>query len=403
MSQTKTESFADLIAPLPMADFLAGHWEKTFLHARQAPDAFSRFFSLAEVDIWLAGNHGLLYVTAADGEAAQTRSYRPSEISLSVAYAAFSRGSLLVLESLNGWPAIQPLARALGREFYAEIEVSAYVAPKGTRVFTPHAAGHDTLVLQLEGERSWNLHEFWLLQRNPPEKKNLKFPLDWYGRPKTPVAASVHLEPGHALYIPRGMPYQAQPPEAASLHLEIEIQPLGWMDFFKIAIDCASLRSQDLRRSLPPGFLEKPEVGAGMKEVFGELLRQLPELTTFEEVLAAAKRNRVKQQDFPGDGHFAQVLQAGELTVDSLVERRPDVLCFAEQVTDIDKNTRSALFFGKELVAGPQFLAAASAFVRDNPRFRVSEIPGLDAKSQVVLARRLIVEGLLRQVPEDRG
>lgn len=393
------QTFADLIAPLPMDEFFERHWEKTFLHIRQKPDAFAGYFSLAEVDHWLRAGTGLLYLTPPTGERPETQTYRPADISLSLAYSAFRRGCLLVLEPFKHWPAIQGLIGSLGRDFYAEISASAFVAPPGARAFPPFAAGHDTLVLQLEGESTWNLHEFWLLQRNPVEKKNLKFPLEWYGRPKTPVIAELRLQPGHVLYIPRGMPYQVQQRDVYSLHLQVDIQPLGWMDLFKIAIDCASVHSQELRRSVPLGFLTDAERRESLRAVYEELIRALPQWTSFDEVIAAVQRNRVKAQGFPADGHFGELLHVEEITVDSLVEHRQDILCFAEPVTDIDKKTRSALFFGQELVAGPELLLEASLFVRDHRRFRVSEIPGLDGKSQVVLVRRLMVEGLLRRAP----
>lgn len=396
------DSFSSLIAPLSLADFLEKHWEKTFLHQAGDPSAFSGLFSLAEVDRFLRGGKGRVFVTPKAGPAPVTDSMRPGEVSLSVFYAAFRKGDLLVLQPFEDWPGVQDLVAGIGRELYAEVGASAFVAPEGARAFPPHAAGNDTLVLQLEGAATWHLHEFWLLQRNPVEKKNLKFPLEWYGRPKTPVAAELRLEPGHLLYIPRGMPYQVQPRDRFSLHLQLDVQPLGWMDLLKIAIDVASVRSQELRRSVPPAFMQgAPAEDLG--ETYRGLLRDLAELAPWEQVVAATRRNRVKAQGFPADGHFSQLLELDRLAPETWLEHRPGILCFSEEVTDVDKEPRSALFFGEELVAGPKFLLPAAAFVRDHPRFRISEIPGLDPAGQITFARRLIVEGLLRRADEANG
>lgn len=394
------ESFAGLLAPLPLDEFLDRYWETTFFHGKKDGDGFGRFFSLEDFDSWLATTRGLLYLTPPPqgGDTPRTETLNPRAISASTVYAAFARGCLLVLGTMNDWPAIHLLTSALGKDLHADVLAEVFVAPVGVPMFEPHVAGHDLLILQISGERRWNLHEFELLQRNPLEKKNLNFPLEWYGRTRTPVQAEVLLAPGHLLYVPRGMPYQARPTTTTSLHLQLQINPLSWADLFKIALDCASLHSQDLRRSLPPGFLEQNELAERMRGIYHDLLRQLPELASFDEVLAATKRNRVKHQDFPADGHFPQLLELDRLTAETLVERRPHVLCFAEKVTDVFKEPRAALFFGQELVAGPRHLLRAAEFVRDHPRFRVDELPGLDAAGQLSLVRRLILEGLLRQV-----
>ncbi len=92
------------------------------------------------------------------------------------------------------------------------------------------------------------------------------------------------------------------------------------------------------------------------------------------------------------------------LTVDSEVERRPDVLCTVAEVFDAERNRQSTIFFGDGRLSGPPHMLRALEFIRDRNRFRVSEIPGLDAKGKLVLARRLIAEGLLRpsQATEER-
>ncbi|HEX4961031.1 MAG TPA: cupin domain-containing protein [Thermoanaerobaculia bacterium] len=391
------KTFGDLIAPLSAGDFFASYWEKGFLHLQNEPDRFSGYFSLRDVDGWLTSTRGRLCITAPEGDEARTDWYQPQEISMSIAYAAFARGCSLVLDRMEDRPSLQGLAKALGRDFHADVGMEAFLTPQGAKTFPTHAAGHDLLILQLEGEKIWQLHEFSLLQLNPSEKTNFKFPLEWYGRTKTPVIAEVCLKPGDVLYIPRGMPYQAVAQNGACLHLYVTITPLFWMDFLKVAAECAALHSQDVRRALPPGFVESQEICEQMRSTFQDVMKVFQEVTSFDEVLAAVKRNRVKRQDFPQDGHFTQLLEPAGLTVDSEVERRRNVLCFVEEIVDVDRNTKSAIFFGKERVTGPRHLRRALEFIRDQARFRVSEVPGLDEKSQLTLVRRLITEGLLRR------
>ena len=392
------KNFGDLIAPLSVDDFFASYWEKTFLHLQNVPDRFSGYFSLRDIDGWLASTRGRLCITAPEGAEARTDWYKPQEISTSIAYAAFARGCSLVLDRLEDRPSLQYLVRALEGDFHADVAVEAFLTPQGGKMFPPHAAGQDLLILHLEGEKIWQLHEFSLLQLNPSEKTNFKFPLEWYGRTRTPVMAEVCLKPGDVLYIPRGMPYQAVAQNGACLHLYVTITPLFWMDFLKVAAECAALHSQDVRRALPPGFLESPEICERMRSTFQDVMKVFQEVVSFDEVLAAVKRNRVTRQGYPQDGHFTQLLGLGGLSADSEVERRPNVHCFVEEIVDIERNTKCTIFFGKERVTGPRHLRRALEFVRDHTRFRVSELPGLNEQGQLVLVRRLIIEGLLRRV-----
>jgi len=398
--EPNAETFAGLIAPMSFADFLAGYWEKTFLHLQGSdPSRFSKYFSMTDVDTWLTSAQGNLYISSPQGSDLDTEKVDPRAVTLSVAYTAFSRGSLLVLKPMTGWPRLQGLLKALGRELNAEIEVEAHLAPQGSKVFPPFVAGHDVLVLQVEGERIWQLHEFELLQVNPVQKRNMIFPEAWYGRTKTPVLAEVCLKPGDLLFIPHGMGHHAVAENGACLHLEFSIKPLYWVDFLKIAAECAALHSQDLRRALPPGFVEDPALCESMRQTFEHVMKTFQEKASFDEVVAVAKRNRIAAQRFPADGHFAQVATVGELAADSVVERRPDILCYVEDVVDTLRNQRSAIFFGNEHVSTPPRVRRSLEFIRDHPRFRIADIPGLDEKGQLALVRRLLVEGLLRRVP----
>lgn len=395
--ECNVENFGDLLSPFSVNDFFDNYWEKTFLHTQSRTGRFSNYFSLCDMDRWMASTRGSISITAPEGSELRTERYQPQEISMSIAYTAFARGCSLILDAMETWPALQGLVKALGREFDAEIGVNAFLTPKGARTFLTHAAGHDILILQLEGEKIWHLHQFSLLQLNPSQKKNFKFPEEWYGRTKTPLLAEVCLKPGDMLYIPRGMPYQAVAQNGTCLHLYVSITPLFWMDFLKIAAEQAALHSQDMRRALPPGFVDDEEICERMRSTFQDVMKVFQEVTSFDEVLAAAKRNRVTLQRFPSDGHFAQLSEPEALTIDSEIERRRDVLCVVDEVFDRERNTKMTIFFGNEQVVGPLHLRCALEFIRDHARFRVSEIPGLDEKGQLALVRRLIMEGLLRR------
>jgi ribosomal protein L16 Arg81 hydroxylase len=394
------ESFSDLVAPVSVDEFLTVYWEKSFLHLRNTPSRFSDYFSLRDVDDWLASvRPGLpdgFLITAPEGAEARTGKYRNREIGVDMAYAALSRGSSLVLNHMEDWPSLLGLVKALGREFHADIGVNAYLTPKGARTFPIHTDEHDVLILHLEGEKVWRLHEFSLLQIPISQKKNLQFPQEWYGRTKTPQLAEISLKPGDLLYIPRGMPHYAVAQDSACLHLTVSITPLYWMDFLRIAAECAAVHSQELRKALPPGFVDSEALCDRMRSTFPEVMKAFQEVS-FDEVLATVKRNRATFQGFPADGHFTQILNTEEITADSEVARRRDVLCVVDEVFDHDRSPQAAILFADQRVSGALHLRRAFEFIRDHSQFRVNEVPGLDEKGQLTLVRRLIREGLLQR------
>lgn len=350
------------------------------------------------MDYWLNTANGYFTTNPPAGSEETADVHRVDETNPSVAYIAFSTGHTLILEPMERWPSLTGLAQSLRHHLHAQVTAYAFLVPEAAAPLDVFSAGYDVLVLQLRGEMTWNLHEARLRQINPLYKKNFKFPLTWYGRSGTPVEHQLRLNPGDALYMPRGLPYQALAPRGTCLYLIFRITPLVWMDFLKVAVETAMMHAEPLRRALTPGFVHDETAAERMRQVFPEVLQALQDHVSFDEVLAALRRERIKYTDFPADGHFAQLDRLGELTVDSEVEHRPGVLCTTDMLTDVSLQSRSSLFFGREQVVSRPSLLPVFEYVRDHRRFRVRDLPVLNEEGRVTLVRRLIREGMLRQV-----
>lgn len=399
----QAETLKDLIVPVTVEDFFERYWEKSYLHLQNDEQRFARYFSVHEIDRWLSSNRASqpnsLVVTRDDGEQIATTRYRHEDVGMALAYEVVAQQSSLVVNYLADHHAISGLVKALAKEFHADVGVNAYFTPRNARTFPIHTDDHDVLVLHLEGEKIWHLHELSILQLNLKQKKNLQFPKEWYKRNDTPEIAEIRLTPGDVLYIPRGMPHYAVATDTACLHLTISITSLSWMDFIKVAAEHVAAHSPRFRRTLPPGFVSDEALCEQMRQLYTGVMEAFQEHATFDEVLAVVKRNRVTFQAFPVDGHLEQVLRVDELHVESRLERRRDILCVVDEVLDAERNKKSAIFFGPQRVVGPLFLRRALDFICTNSRFLVSEIPGLDEQGQLTIARRLIREGLLRFAP----
>lgn len=168
----------------------------------------------------------------------------------------FADGSTIVLQALHRtWPPILALCQALAAELGHPVQANAYVTPPQNQGFSDHYDVHDVFVLQLEGEKRWQIHAPVLdapLRDQP-----------WSDR-KTAVAARAAepplieavLSPGDCLYLPRGFLHAAQALGGTSIHLTIGIHT--WTrhalaeQFMRQALRTVA-DQPDIRRSLSMG------------------------------------------------------------------------------------------------------------------------------------------------------
>ena len=390
-------NFAELIAPASIEDFFAHYWEKTFLHGPRLKREFANYFSTRDIERWVRSTRdGFFFVLYPEGDTVRIESFDAEAVVPSAVSDNCKKGFAQILKKVSDWHPLQGLVGHLEGFFHAKVGVNVFLTPAGARSHPTYTCNDNILVIQLEGEEVWELRELTLLQLELQEKGHLEFPDEWRDRNRNPVLGEVRLRPGEVLYIPRGMPHFAKAPETdIGLHLRIYISPLTWVDFFKTAVEHAAIHFPNMRRSLPPGFVESDELGALMANDFRALMDEFQNVP-FERVLSTARRNRVALQGFPPSDFVGARTEPEEISPISEVERKPDVLCTVEEVLDAARRPKSSLFFGNHQINGPPGLRRAFEFVRDHKSFRVSEIPGLDEKGQLILVRRLFGEGLLR-------
>lgn len=391
-----------LVAPLTRREFLATRWEKTFHHAEGAADRFAQLFALEDVDTWLAsvrsGPADSVLLKAPPGCAFETVKGPPGVVDSNAVAQGLAAGCSLVLNHLEDWPSLIDFACGLRGELAARVGVNAYLTPPRAQTFAVHTDEHDVFVLQLAGEKVWHLHELALLQVHLPRRDHLRFPAGW-GRKRvdTPKLAERKLTPGDVLYVPRGMPHCAVAQDDHSLHLTVSVTPLYWMDFLAVAVEQAAVEVEALRCALPAGFVEDDATTEAMRPAFSELLDALRDHASFDDVLAAVRRERVAAAGHAPAAHVARLRGLDTLAADRLLERRPGTLCMVERI-GADGVQKAAIRYASGRLVGPLRLLDALRYVRDHRRLRPADLPGLDEASQLTLARRLVLGGLLQPV-----
>lgn len=112
-------------------------------------------------------------------------------------------------------PAVRDLCTGLGRELCQAVTVNAYLTPPSSRALPGHFDGHDVIVVQLHGEKDWQI--FGRHANRPTAPQNVQ--------PSGVPLLDLSLRPGDSLYIPRGFVHSVATAAQPSLHLTVAILP----------------------------------------------------------------------------------------------------------------------------------------------------------------------------------
>ena len=127
--------------------------------------------------------------------------------------------SLVINKLQKHWKSVRDFARSLELETNApNVSCNLYLTPPGSaRAFESHMDWMDVIVLQLFGEKNWSVWLDPMIKMVPPDLKR-KPTLD---EMKSSPFHNVLLQPGDALYIPRGHLHNATTPELGNLSLHL--------------------------------------------------------------------------------------------------------------------------------------------------------------------------------------
>jgi hypothetical protein len=205
------------------------------------------------------------------------------------------------------------------------------------------------------------------------------------------------LGPGDAVYLPRGTIHSAQALGEIAIHLTVGVHPITRAQLVRHLLDLAADDPQ-LRTSLPMGAnLADPAVlAAELVETVTALHERL------DQVPASAVAERVgrdlMQRTRPVPvGPLAQLAAADELEGTTVLQLRPALRARLE--TD-DEGMRLVLL--DRTISLPGTTGDAVKLVLSGAVFRPAELPGLELAEQLVLARRLVREGVAIPAAEPR-
>ena len=305
-------------------------------------------------------------------------------------FAEFAGGSTIVLQGLHRtWAPLADFTRQLVADIGHPCQVNAYVTPAQSRGFDPHYDVHDVFVIQIAGHKRWRIHEPALVDPLPNEpwsRVREKVERQASGTP----ALDETLSPGDVLYLPRGWIHSATALGSTSVHVTIGVAALTRRDLVDLLLE--SIDIERLRSSLPLGA-GTADADALAPEV-ADTIAALTSALSGPAVLAATAdrvRGRVggstraepidplKTTDAVAalDSHSVVRWRLGQSTT---LEDTPDSVILRRADTDLNF---------------PREAASALATLARGDSISVGALPDLDESSAIVVARRLLREGVL--------
>jgi ribosomal protein L16 Arg81 hydroxylase len=387
--------------------FAAEHWARRPLLARaeDTGESFADLLTLDAVDELLSrrGLRTPFLRIAKDGAVVDPKRFTTSggagaevadQVSSDAVLRLFADGSTVVLQGLHRlWPPLIEFADQLAADLGHPTQVNAYLTPPSSQGFSPHYDVHDVFVLQFAGEKHWRIHAPVLeapLRTQPWNDRAAAVAAAAEGEP---VIDTV-LRPGDALYLPRGYLHSARALGGISGHLTIGVHPVTRWAAAESTLDVVRTLAADdpeLRRSLPLGvdLADPSSVADDVAAVIAGLRDWLTRVDPAE--VADRVRARTWAQVRPEPvAPLAQSAAAAALDPDSVLRLRRRLRCRLLPV----EGDRVALVAGRRTHDLPATTAAAVGELLAVGELKVADLPGLDAPDQLVLARRLVLEGI---------
>jgi hypothetical protein len=362
-------------------EFLTDYWaRRPMIRRAQSADAYADLLTLADVDelVTTAGLRTPAFRLVKAGSPLPPSSYTttPHISGVPITGLADARrvleaiddGATLVLQGMHRYRrTLRELCRDLEDALGCPCQVNAYFTPPGAQGLALHKDTHDVFVLQCFGTKRWEIHA--------PDGV-------W----------DLVLEPGDALYMPKGTPHAATAQERLSGHLTIGLltDPVRTV-LSSVVRDV--LADADFDARVPAGWQHDPDLLARqLREQLAELSARLGKVDAATIAARRADRFRSTRPSALAGGLIDRTLLAN-LSDDSRVRRRRG----AQLSVRVEGDSLVALL-GDRMIRMPAWLAPAVTMLGDGAEHRVGEITGVDANGRLVLVRRLVREGLLEVV-----
>ncbi|HUB55900.1 MAG TPA: cupin domain-containing protein, partial [Mycobacterium sp.] len=272
-----------MLQPLAVETFLSEIWAKTHHHVkRHRPGYFDPLLpELSAVENLLESSRTeaskVRLIREHDKKSSDNFRLADGSLDLVGVRGAYADGYTIVLEDVEQYMrAIASLTNAIEVELNFATKVNAYVTPPTSQGFVTHYDGHDVLILQIQGSKTWHLYEGADV---PPHQ--LRREKKWVAD-GLPSPTDLRLEVGDVLYLPRGLIHAAEATSEPSVHLTVGIHAPTALTFAAAALNALSFSDDRLNARLPPRHLDDADAHAAL----GDLLRDAAKIVEGPHAIA---------------------------------------------------------------------------------------------------------------------
>ena len=381
-----------LLDPIPVEDFFGSYMSKRPLAVqRSRPDYYKSWPSLEDVDALITATvyvgrdqSGRLVRTGKGGEFTQRpfRQVVDNQPDIHDIYRAYGDGFTVVLNGIEGRsPIIGSMCRQLENDFQHRIGANIYLTPRGAQGARPHIDSHDVILAQMHGTKRWRI----ATELTPADQVRRE------GRDSVEIREAQEwlLQPGDALYIPKGFAHAGVADDAASLHLTFGITVLTWAD---LLIESIRIRARDntfLGQALPVGHLNE-HFDAQSVQLLSDQFSKDSIAQRLDEARVSLGSQLLTRQEVTR-GHFPSLDQIGDLTSETRLVRG-----FDGPVRLLRTEDSLTAEFPGNYVSVPLALAPALEYCATHRTLRVGDLTGdLSTEQSVEFVARMIREGFL--------
>ena len=242
----------------------------------------------------------------------------------------FADGSTLVLQALHRfWPPIIEFCQRLAAELGHPVQANAYITPPQNQGFSAHYDVHDVFVVQIDGEKQWQIHRPILdspLRDQPWNDRKAAV----QQQAQEPALMEARLRPGDCLYLPRGYLHAATALGGVSTHLTLGVHV--WTRYaiaeqLTRQILSSLAENPDLRASLPLGVdVANPHGIRPDVELITAALATAVTQGDVDQISIALQDSARSNQRAAPIGPLKQLSDAAVITVDTKIVLRPHVM-----------------------------------------------------------------------------
>lgn len=359
-------------------EFVREHWaRRPLVHRGGAP--FDDLLDVDSIERMLTGlgRRPTFRVVKSDGSivpASYTMSTRVGGVRIDDV-ADFERilelvagGATVVMQALQRtWAPLTSFCHDLEVSASHPVQANAYLSPPGATGLRPHEDAHGVFALQVSGTKLWSVAG----------------------------EGEVELGPGDVLYLPAGTRHEAWTADAFSLHVTVGVLTTTRRQVLQRIIDRLDA---DLDRPLSFGYAH-PDRHEVLRDELADLVA-----TTRDRLLSVVAHDEADRQRQRSNRHRRRLPQRLAAVIDPQVVHDGVTLrrlAEAEVSAAGCGEERVAFEFAERRLLFPAMARPALEMIASRATFRLNEVVALDSPSRVVVARRLIREGLL-QIVADR-